>query len=71
MLWLGVAAGLYFIIVARSYSDALCSGSDSRPILNPFVDRLGKLKIAKRQMPRALAVTLVLVLLIAVIFAFF
>ena len=72
MLWLGVAVG--FILLLSLLGPILMPfvvAATLAYILNPFVDRLCKLRIAKRFMPRGIAVTVVLMLLIAIIFAFF
>ncbi len=72
ILWLGVATG--FVLLLSLLGPILMPfvvAATLAYILNPFVDRLSKLKFRKRHMPRSLAVVVVLLLLIAVVFAFF
>lgn len=72
ILWLGVATG--FVLLLSLLGPILMPfvvAATLAYILNPFVDRLSKLKIRKRLMPRSLAVVIVLLLLIALVFAFF
>lgn len=72
MLWLGVAAG--FVILLSLLGPILMPfvvAATLAYILNPFVDRLCKVRLGKRHMPRGLAVSFVLVFLIAIVFAFF